>query len=127
MEAKTEAKEEFSEKSGKFRLWIGLLLSPVAWAVQLQTVYLLSERGCATGNFLPNHIVSVIALILSMAGFFISWRSWQETGGEWKSEQAGTIPRSRFMAILGVLTGALFSLLIFAQWLPTILGVPCQK
>jgi len=31
------------------------------------------------------------------------------------------------MSALGLLTGTLFSILIFAQWLPTILGVPCGK
>jgi hypothetical protein len=31
------------------------------------------------------------------------------------------------MAILGMLTAALFTPLIFAQWRPTLLGVPCDK
>jgi hypothetical protein len=123
----TEAEREFSEKSGKLWLWTGLLLPPIAWAIQLQTVYLLSEKGCSTGNFLPNHIVSVAALLLSAAGFFVSWQNWLATGAESKNEKAGTAPRSSFMAILGIMTGGLFSLVIFAQWLPAILGVPCEK
>jgi len=123
----TEAKKDFSEKRAEFWLWLGFLLPPVAWAVQLQTVYLLSENGCANGNFLPNHIASVIALILSVFGGLLSWHNWMKTGGEWKSEEASISARSRFMAILGVLTGALFTVVIFAQWLPTILGVPCDK
>jgi uncharacterized membrane protein YfcA len=122
-----DAKKDFSEKRGEAWLWLGFLLPPIAWAAQIQTVYLLSEYGCATGNFLPNHIASAVALIFSVFGGLLSWHNWMKTGGEWKSEEAGTIPRSRFMAILGVLTGALFSLIIFAQWLPTILGVPCEK
>lgn len=122
-----EAKKEFAEKSGQAWLWLGFLLPPVAWALQLQTVYLLTEYGCESGTFTPNHVASAIALVLSVFGFLVSWRSWKKIGGEWKSEDAGTIPRSRFMAILGVLTGSLFTIIIFAQWLPTILGVPCEK
>jgi hypothetical protein len=122
-----EAKKEFSEKRGQFWLWTGLLLPPIVWAIQLQTVYLLTENSCFTGNFLPVHITSFASLILSIIGGFISWNCWTEAGAEWKNEQGGTIPRSRFMAILGLMTSALFTLIIFAQWLPTVLGVPCDK
>jgi uncharacterized membrane protein YfcA len=123
----TEVEKEFLQKSGQFWLWIGLLLPPIIWSVQLETVYLLTDYGCATANFLPSHIASAIALILSVLGGLISWHNWMKTGGEWKSEKAEPISRSSFIAILGVLTGALFSLIILAQWLPTILGVPCDK
>ena len=122
-----QAKQKFSEKSGKLWLCIGLLMPPVVWAAQLEIVYLLTEFSCKTSNFFTIHIASIISLALALAGTFISWRHWIETGGEWKSEKAGVVPRSRFMAILGTLLGALFSLLIFAQWLPTALGVPCYK
>jgi hypothetical protein len=123
----TEAKKDFDEKRGQLALWLGFLLPPTAWALQLQIVYLLSEYGCGTGNFLPNHIASAIALVLSAFGGLFSWHNWMKAGGEWKSEEAGTIARSRFLAILGVLTGALFTIVIFAQWLPTIVGVPCEN
>ena len=123
----TEAKKEFSEKRRQFWLWVGLLLPPIVWSVQLQTIYLLNENGCLTGNFLPVHITSFASLILSIVGGLIAWYCWTETDAEWKSEQGGTIPRSRFMAILGMMTSALFTLVIFAQWLPTALGVPCDK
>lgn len=122
-----EAEQEFSEKRGEFWLWLGLLLPTVIWAIQLQTNYLLIENACATGNYLPIHITSIVALILSFVGGVISWRSWMKTDGEWQSDTAGIVSRSRFMAILGVLTGSLFTLLIFAQWLPTLFGVPCDK
>jgi hypothetical protein len=127
VEANTEAKHEFSEKSGQFRLWLGFLLPPVVWAIQLQTVYLLIESGCLTGNFLSIHIVSVITLILSLVGGLISLQDWIKTGGEWKSEKSDSESRSRFMSILGMLMSGLFTLLIFAQWLPALMGVPCEK
>ncbi len=124
---KAEVTQEFSEKRGQFWLWFSFLLPPIVWITQLQTVYLLTEYACGSGNFSSIHIVSIVSLVLSIFGFLVSWRNWMKTGGEWKSEGAGGVSRSRFMAILGVLTGALFTLVIFAQWLPTILGVPCDK
>ncbi|HEY8562458.1 MAG TPA: hypothetical protein VIL74_18920 [Pyrinomonadaceae bacterium] len=122
-----EEKSEFARKRGQFWLWLGLLLPPGAWAVQLQTVYLTSEYGCKHADFMPNHLASVFALLLSVVGGVVSWRSWLETGKKWDAQKADPIDRSRFMAILGMLTSALFTLLIFAQWLPTLLGVPCDK
>ena len=122
-----EAKNEFSEKRGQLWLWLGLLLPPAAWAIQLQTVYLTSEYGCKYMDFMPNHLASVFTLLLSIIGGVIAWRNWIEAGKTWEAKEANPIDRSRFMAILGMLTSALFTLLIFAQWLPTLLGVPCDK
>jgi hypothetical protein len=122
-----EENKEFTRKSGQFWLWLGFLLPPAAWAIQLQTVYLTSEYGCKSGNFMPNHLASIFALLLAIIGGVISWRNWLESGKKWEAEEANATDRSRFMAILGMLTGALFTLVIFAQWLPTLLGVPCDK
>jgi hypothetical protein len=122
-----EANREFSSVRGQFWLWLGFLLPPIFWAIQLQTVYLTSEAGCLSGDFMANHLVSIFAILFSIVGGAISWRNWLETGKGWKSEQANSADRSRFIAILGMLNAGLFALLIFAQWLPTLLGVPCDK
>ena len=124
---KPEAKNEAARSPGGWRLWLGMLLPPAAWAVQLQTVYLTSDYGCRSGVFLPNHLVSVFAVLASIAGGAIAWGCWLEAGKGWRAEDAGALSRSRFMAIIGMLESGLFTLLIFAQWLPTLLGVPCDK
>jgi hypothetical protein len=123
----TETKKEFSKTGGQLRLWLGFLLPPVAWAIQLQTVYLTTLYGCSSSDFMPNHLVSIFALLASIIGGVIAWRGWLETGKQWKAEAADATSRSRFMAILGMLASGLFTLVIFAQWLPTIFGVPCDK
>ena len=120
-------KQEFSEAKGEVMLWLGFLLAPVVWSINLETVYLLSEYGCATTRFDPIHIVSIVSLVLAAAGGLISYRNWQAAGARWKSTETGSLSRSRFLAILGMLNGVLFTLLIFAQWLPTLTGVPCDK
>jgi hypothetical protein len=120
-------KQEFSQTNGKLLLWLGLLLSPVAWAVQLQSAYILTVYACQSANFLPIHIVSFAALILSLIGAAISWRRWKKAGSKREIDESIGIKRKRFMAILGILNGALFSLLILAQWVPSIIGVPCDK
>src|SRR6476620_10455427 len=86
-----------------FRLWIGMLLPPAAWLAQLQALYLSSEFGCATSNFTRNHIVVIVALIVSLIGWAIVWREWTKS-----RDDGGAQMRHRFMALIGVLTGALF-------------------
>lgn len=117
---------ETGGKLFKFRLWTGMLLPPIVWALQLQTIYLLSEYACVTGNRMPIHITSAVSILISLAGGFIAWRAWQTVGAEWPDASSGSVPRIRFMAVLGMLGCALFTLLIIAQWLPSILGVPCN-
>jgi ABC-type uncharacterized transport system YnjBCD permease subunit len=115
-------------KSGNFWLWVGLLLPPIAWITQLQTLYLTSEYGCITAaGFSWNHVASAVAFILSAIGGVIAWRDWKAGGGHTGNESGRPVARKQFMSLLGLLTGALFTLVIVAQWLPTIVGVPCDK
>jgi len=110
-----------------FRLWIGMLLPPSAWAIQLQVLWLTSEYGCYNNDFLWNHIVSITALAASVFGGLVAFREWRATGGGTDDDDATLISRRRFMALIGMLTGSLFTVIIFAQWLPTLTGVPCDK
>ena len=119
--------KELERPNGEFLLWVGFLLSPLAWSIYLETEYLFSDYGCKNLNFVPNHIVSAVFFIISLIGLLVAWSNWQKSGSTWPDDSSGPILRSRFMSALGLLTGILFSTLIFAQWLPTILGVPCGK
>jgi hypothetical protein len=117
----------FDDRGNDLRYWIGFLLPPVAWAIQLQTLYLTSEYGCFTPNFIWNHVVCATALLLSIAGGLLAWQNWTLVGANLEDESSAPETRKRFMSILGMLTSALFTALIFAQWLPTLVGVPCEK
>jgi len=119
--------QELEKPESELLLWVGFLLPPLAWSISLETLYLFSDYGCTYASFLPNHVVSVAFLVVSLIGLAVAWSNWQKSGATWPDDSSGSIPRSRFMSALGLLTGTLFSILIFAQWLPTILGVPCGK
>jgi len=110
-----------------FRLWIGMLLPPAAWAVQLQTLWLTSEYGCKTSDFFWNHVVSIIALAVSIVGGLVAVREWRSAGAETNDDDATRKSRRLFMAMIGIMTGSLFTIVIFALWLPTLMGVPCEK
>jgi hypothetical protein len=127
MAERVESKPKKLDKGRSLRLWIGMLVPPAAWAVQLQSLYLTSEFGCRSSDFTWNHVVVVAALIVSVLAGFIAWREWSQSGGSDEDEDGDRMSRRRFMALLGVLTSALFSITILAQWLPTLMGVPCDK
>lgn len=127
MAATVEKNTDAIEPGRDLRLWVGMLLPPAVWIVQLQTLWLTSELGCFTSDFLWNHVVSIVALIISAVGGLIAYseyRLWSPSGA---NSSDVTRSRRRFMSMIGVLAGALFTTLIFAQWLPTLLGVPCDK
>jgi hypothetical protein len=122
-----EAKEIGEKLSRALRLWAGILISPIAAAIQLQTLWLTSEYGCQTADFTWNHVVSISALIVSAVGVAIAvseYRKWAHAGDNSGPEHDS---RRRFMAMVGLMSSALFTVLIFALWLPTIMGVPCGK
>ena len=127
MTKKLEAETLPADPTRTMRLWFGLLGSPAIWAIQFQTVYLTSEWGCYAMEFKWIHMVSVIALVISLVAFWVAFSEWRLAGGGTADEDSDHVTRRRFMAILGMLTGVLFTALIFATWLPTLSGVPCGK
>ena len=126
-DASVEARKEFTKDRGIFWLWAGLLTPPAAWFLQLQAAYLMVYVSCAVGGNAPYHLASLASLALSAAGGVLSWRNWQKAGPEIPGEQGGPLTRSRFLALLGLLSGALFSVTIIAQWVPAFILPPCNK
>lgn len=116
-----------NDTAGNLRRWIGFFLPPVAWAIQLQTLYLTSFYGCISSDFRWNHVVSIAAILVSVFGGVITWRSWPPGEYEPTKEKGEPVVRKRFMGILGLAAAFLFTVVIIAQWLPTLLGVPCSK
>jgi hypothetical protein len=72
------------------------------------------------------HIVTVVALLITAGAGLVAWRKWQEAGRTEPDEAAGPRPRSRFMAVLGLLTSAMFFLTILAQGIASFVLHPCQ-
>lgn len=127
MAKKIKTKPKAIDIGVALRLWIGMLLAPIAWGIQLQSVYLTSEFGCFTSDFMWNHVVSGLALTVALVGGAIAWLEWIAAGATTDATGADLLSRRRFMALLGVLISALFSVTIVAQWLPTLLRVPCGR
>ncbi len=107
-------------------LWVGLLLAPIAFLVNLEVAYALVPTACSSHYELPVHLVHLACLLLTLYGLLTAWRSWKALGATWPSEAGDPLARSRFLAGTGLLASAMFVLVILAQWIPSLMLDPCQ-
>jgi len=105
-------------------LWTGILAGPIAWAFDLETSYALVHWTCATQQRHLLHAITLFSLIVTAGGVAISWMSWQQA--RTASADQDEIGRARFMAMLGLSAGALFTLAILASAIPRWMLDACQ-
>jgi hypothetical protein len=116
-----------SSLRGRLMQWTGLLAGPLAWGLHMQANLSLVPWVCKHGGEIYIHLVTILALVITAAGAYAAWRIWQE-GGEEKANGGGDIlSRARFMGALGLMTSAMFFLVIIAQEIPGFFFQPCQR
>ena len=111
---------------GNFSLWLGILGGPAAWLVALQVCYVLVPVACRSGHHLPLHLAGILFLC---CGIFIGWIASRNLMAFIAQEGAGpdaVLAREHFMALLGVMMSALFSLVIFVQAAAAFIIGPCS-
>lgn len=121
------AREDFKQGGGVAALWAGVFAGPVAWMMSQQAGNFIASWACSSAGRVMLHLIMIAALALSAGGGLISWRCWARAGREWPGGAGGALPRSRFLAVLGLLMSGLFFLLIFAQWIPNFFFTPCER
>ncbi|MGH7510048.1 MAG: hypothetical protein ACREMZ_11330 [Gemmatimonadales bacterium] len=95
---------------------------PAAVLAGLEVAYLLVPRACRTGNLLPVHLTHLATLLLALTGGAVAWRQWQR----WGASEDGRAGVAGFLAGLGLLVSAAFTLVSVALWLPSFVLSPCQ-
>ena len=122
-----DTEQAFFQRQGIVWLWFSILAPPLAFLLNLQLSYMLVQPVCVTAHHIILHLVPAGALLLAASGGVSAWWNWQRTGQAGSSKAEGVLPRSRFMADVGLLTSGLFLVVIVAQWLPNFILSPCQR
>jgi hypothetical protein len=118
--------EDFTSGPGLMQLWLGLLLGPIVVLTQLEANYALTLWACNEHEWVL-HVVSALALLMTLFAAVISIRCWRSLGSSWQMETGGALPRSRFMSALGILISLLMSLVALAQWIAVFAFNPCER
>jgi hypothetical protein len=106
----------------------GMLVPPIATLAGMQVAYAIVDRTCRSGghDLTGVHIVRLVTLLVIWAAGLVAWREWRSVGVEQPGDGGSVAARTRFSAWLGVFAAGLFSLVVIAQWLATLILAPCQ-
>lgn len=116
-----------TDAEGRTRLlyWAGVALGPLAWAINLQGIYVLAHFSCETTRT-SGTIMSAVLAVVALVGTAISARAVRQgAGAEWTNARGGG-PRT-FMAWLGVGSGLMFALVIANQLAAALMITPCLR
>jgi hypothetical protein len=107
-------------------LWIGVLLPPVIWALQMQINYWAVRGACARGGNLRLYSVTSIALLMIIFSGLCAWIGARRSNDGERVEWGALVSSSRFMFALGLLDCAVFLMAVMAQGIAAIVIQPCQ-
>jgi|SRR3954447_8826222 hypothetical protein len=117
--------------------WTGILGPPIAWMLHFQIAYFLVPRECSVQKHLALHVTFVVCFATSIACGVIAYGLLGLRAARVPAEQSGgavdTLPdeaasaRPRFMAWVGVMSSAMFTLVILAQWIANFFIDPCWQ
>jgi hypothetical protein len=90
----------------------------MAWATDLLVRYSLVQWTCNTQHRLVLQLVAVGALLVTAGGATAARRGLAQTPADAPTEGGRPMDRSRFMAMLGLLSSLLFAIVIVAGAIP---------
>jgi hypothetical protein len=108
--------------------WVGVLGPPILWAIRFGVNYALMPLICAAELIWLPHTITAISLVLLAGMGWTAWRFWSGTRGARDAAPAGTsdlVRRTRFMGLFGMMSAALFTLAVLAEWLANVMIDPC--
>jgi hypothetical protein len=138
-ESNSQQKGPGRKPPGVVKLFAGMVLAPLAWALQVLVGYGLAAYACyPTDRALAKPLwpqlrgmlwgVSLLLWLLLLCGCAIAWSNWNATSvqsslGADRVVQAGD-GRRRFMALCGVIVSGLFAVVLLFTgigilWVPS--------
>jgi uncharacterized membrane protein YhdT len=117
-------------------LWIGMIVPPTAWMIQLFALYMLEDFiACTPGSQTPGAIlgfgvrsvamfITIILALATAAAGALAFSMWRRMGTE-EYEGTGT-GRPRWMALAGIMSSLLFLAIIVIKVAPPLMLGVCQ-
>lgn len=125
--ARVAAVASFTRWPGLFRLGLDLLGGPISALINQQAIYAGNMWACGHNARWSLHIASVLGLIATLAVTVDSWRVWRAIGGGVGDEHGAEATRTRFLAMMGVMVGAISITVVLAQWLAVFMFDSCMR
>ena len=104
--------------TGSAGLWFTVLGPPAAWFAALVGSYFAVHEVCRVHSPWAPRIVSIVALLVAIAAGVVGRAIWARDEAH---------ERTRFMAQIGVLASAVYSLIIALQVVATLLLPTCHE
>ena len=111
------AGEKFASTRTSLALWFGLLGGPAAGFANVIVGYPAVDRACVSNSSVVLHVLMLTFLAIALLAGIVSWRL-RQRAGDWPESAGGLLPRSRFMATVGILAAAVSAFGIILQWIP---------
>jgi hypothetical protein len=109
--------EKFASTRTSLALWFGLLGGPAAGFANVMVGYPAVDRACVSNSSVVLHVLTLTFLAITVLAGIVSWRL-RRRAGDWPATAGGFLPRSRFMATVGILSAAVSAFGIILQWIP---------
>jgi hypothetical protein len=103
-----------------------MLAAPAAWTCDLAIRYALVKRTCASHHTFVLQLVSLAALAVIGGAAITAWRAYRQTPPDAPTDGGRPVDRSRFMAMLGLMTSGLFAVAVLAGAFPQWVLDACQ-
>jgi hypothetical protein len=117
--------EKFARTTTTLALWFGVLGGPAAGFANVLVGYPAVDRACVSNSSVVLHGLTLLFLAVAILAGVTSWRL-RRRAGEWPETAGGLLPRSRFMATVGMLTSAVSVFGMILQWIPVFFIGACH-
>jgi hypothetical protein len=117
-------RKEVARTEHSLELWFGMIGGPLSGMLMVWINYPLVDRACVAGNRLWLHGSSLVFLVIALLAGFSAWRLYERIG-DFPLTEGGVMPRSRFMALVGLFTSSLATIEIIMQWIPIFILGSC--
>lgn len=125
--SRAAAIEPFARWPGLLRLALDVLGGPIIALAYQASIYAGNMWACGHNAKPTLHVGAVLCVIGALIVTADSWIVWRAVGGGVEDEHGAVESRTRFLALVAMMIGAISLAVIVAQWLAIFMLGPCMR